>query len=122
LGRRLGLTWERNTLRALKALAGLGAISAQERKTLSQSYLFLRDVENKLQMVNDVQTHSLPDHEQELAACARRLGYADTDDSSVARQFLLDYQQHTASVNRIFQEIVGSPEAQRLRLAEVERG
>jgi glutamate-ammonia-ligase adenylyltransferase len=121
-GRRLGLTSQRNTLRALKSLRGLGAISAHELKTLSQSYLFLRDVENKLQMVNDAQTHSLPDQELELAACARRLGYTDTNESSAVRQFLLDYQQHTASVNRIFQEVVGSPEGPRLRMAEAERG
>ena len=73
-------------------------------------------------MVNDAQTHSLPDQELELASCARRLGYTDTDESSAVRQFLLDYQQHTASVNRIFQEVVGSPEAQRLRMSQAEQG
>jgi glutamate-ammonia-ligase adenylyltransferase len=59
--------------------------------------MFLRDVENKLQMVNDEQTHSLPREIEELTGCARMLGY------SGRQSFLHDYEQHTGAVRRIFE-------------------
>jgi glutamate-ammonia-ligase adenylyltransferase len=96
---------ERNTMKALGALRDQSLISAEECETLSQAYVFLRDVENKLQMVNDAQTHSLPIEGQELTACARRLGYFDNELGAAAEQLLRDYQHHTGQVNRIFEEI-----------------
>jgi glutamate-ammonia-ligase adenylyltransferase len=101
---------ERNTMKALGALRDQSLISAEECETLSQAYVFLRDVENKLQMVDDAQTHSLPIDGQELAACARRLGYYDNELGAAAEQFLSDYQRHTGQVNRIFEEIFSASE------------
>ncbi|PYS22902.1 MAG: hypothetical protein DMG11_26065 [Acidobacteria bacterium] len=98
---------ERNTLRALAALCDRSLISAEENETLTRAYLFLRDVENKLQMVNDAQTHSLPRDHEELTICARLLGYFDDDSGLAAEQFLRQYQYHTGHVNRIFEGIFG---------------
>lgn len=92
---------ERNTMKALRALWGASLLSAEERDALSQAYVFLRDVENKLQMVYDTQTHSLPLLPEELAAHARRLGYADEE------QFMTEYRHHTGGVSRIFEAILG---------------
>jgi glutamate-ammonia-ligase adenylyltransferase len=97
----------RNTLKALNALCAESLISPEERDTLARAYIFLRDVENKLQMVNDAQTHSLPEDEEELAVCARRLGYAVSDRRLATEQFLRDYGKHTANVNRIFESAFG---------------
>ncbi len=88
---------ERNTLRALAALRGQSLISTEEFETLTRAYVFLRDVENKLQMVNDAQTHSLPRDQEELNTCARLLGYSGSE------TFLSDYRHHTGQVNRIFE-------------------
>ncbi len=104
---------ERNTLKALRALCNESLISAEECDALAQAYVFLRDVENKLQMVNDAQTHSLPLNGEELTACARRLGYSDDDRSSAAEQFLRDYQHHTGQVNRIFEAVFSATEPRR---------
>ena len=92
----------RNTLSVLSALRDESLISAEEFNTLSSAYLFLRDVENKLQMVNDAQTHSLPRDHEELTACARLLGY------HAAEAFLRDYQHHTGHVNLIFERVMSS--------------
>jgi glutamate-ammonia-ligase adenylyltransferase len=89
----------RNTLAALQALRVRSIISVDECEILTKAYLFLRDVENKLQMVNDAQTHSLPRTHEELTACARLLGYA------AAQPFLQDYQHHTGQVNRMFESL-----------------
>jgi glutamate-ammonia-ligase adenylyltransferase len=101
---------ERATMKALGALRDQSLISAEECETLSQAYVFLRDVENKLQMVNDAQTHSLPIDGHELAACARRLGYSDNELGAASEQFLSDYRRHTGQVNGIFEEIFGASE------------
>ena len=98
-GRQLPQIRNRNTLRALGALCNEQIISAEQGETLRNAYIFLRDVENKLQMVNDAQTHSLPRTHQELTTCARLLGYPG------AETFLRDYQNHTGKVNRIFESI-----------------
>lgn len=104
---------ERNTMKALGALRDQSLISAEECDTLAQAYVFLRDVENKLQMVNDAQTHSLPTEAEELTACARRLGYSDNEHGPAAEQFRRDYQHHTNQVNRIFEAFFSAAEFRR---------
>jgi glutamate-ammonia-ligase adenylyltransferase len=107
-GARLPQILDRNTLRSLVALRGHSLLSDGAFTTLQRAYLFLRDVENKLQMVDDAQTHSLPRELEELRTCARLLGYLETSPSETpADPFLRDYQQHTSGVNRIFEKVVG---------------
>jgi glutamate-ammonia-ligase adenylyltransferase len=95
---------QRNTLQALVALCDQSIISVEERDQLAQAYIFLRNVENKLQMVHDAQTHSLPREREELNTCARLLGYSNNDHGLAAEQFLLEYRHHTGQVNRIFEK------------------
>jgi glutamate-ammonia-ligase adenylyltransferase len=97
-GGRLPELRDRNTLRALSSLCARELISRDTCDTLSQGYVFLRDVENKLQMANDAQTHSLPQDESELTVVSRTLGY------SASEEFLRDYRLHTREVNRIFEQ------------------
>ena len=97
----------RNTLATLGALLDYSLISREECETLKMAYIFLRDVENKLQMANDAQTHSLPRDPEELTVCARRLGYSDTAAGPAAEQLLRDYRRHTSQVNAIFESILG---------------
>ena len=94
----------RNTIQALAALYEQSLLSSEQCDTLTRAYLFLRDVENKLQMVNDAQTHSIPRDHEELTVCARLLGYQSDDREFTAEKFLREYQHHTGHVNRIFQE------------------
>src|SRR5262245_2675276 len=112
-GSRIPLICERNTMKTLGALRDQSLLTTDEYDALSRAYVFLRDVENKLQMVNDAQTHSLPQSREELTACARRLGYSGDALSSPAEQFLRDYQSHTAEVNRIFEEVFSASVPQR---------
>jgi glutamate-ammonia-ligase adenylyltransferase len=66
------------TLGALKALAAGGYVDEQCREELADAYRFLRRVEHRLQMINDAQTHELPEDAQGLAHIATFLGYDDT--------------------------------------------
>ncbi|MDR4466805.1 MAG: hypothetical protein MRJ68_00725 [Nitrospira sp.] len=69
-------------------------MSAQEQQDLTVAYLFLRDVKYKLQMVHDLQTHSLPAEMQELERCAIRMGYGADDRKKAAELFLVDHQRY----------------------------
>ncbi|WP_447980161.1 [protein-PII] uridylyltransferase family protein [Candidatus Nitrospira bockiana] len=109
-GRRLPSIVHRNTLTSLVRFRQAGLLSAEEQTALTRAYLFLRDVEHKLQMVHDLQTHALPDSPDELARCASRLGYTGVDRKEALRLFLADHQRHTACVNQIFRSLVDSPE------------
>lgn len=101
---------DRNTLGALGRLKRHGFLSDTECVGLTNAYIFLRDVEHKLQMVHDLQTHALPDSPDELARCAIRLGYSSDDRQAAMAAFLKDHQSHTALVNKLFKELVAWPD------------
>ena len=92
----------RGTLGSLKAFTARKLLSAKERDALSAAYLFLRDVEHKLQMVHDLQTHSLPDEAQELERCAIRSGYEGTDRAASVARFQTDLRSSTKVVHDVF--------------------
>lgn len=70
---------EANTLVALNALAGADLLADEIRQDLVKAYVFLRTVEHRLQIVQELQTHALSRTRLELEICARRLGLADAD-------------------------------------------
>ncbi len=63
---------------ALAALARVGHVSSEATEELSQAYEFLRRLEHRLQMIDDRQTHDLPNDEEGLAHLAAFLGFAGT--------------------------------------------
>ena len=108
---------DRSTLGALKRFAEKKLLPVKERDSLTAAYLFLRDVEHKLQMVHDLQTHSLPDEAGELARCAIRMGYDTEDRGKGVVQFRADHQQHTELVNRTFRALFHEPKTSPLLTA-----
>ncbi len=62
----------------LDRLAKANWIDEETAVELTEAYWFLRDVEHRLQMVHDEQTHVLPTTEAELKRIAYMLGFADT--------------------------------------------
>lgn len=63
------------TLDALNALVEAGHERAANAETLESAYRYLRRVEHRLQMIDDAQTHTLPDDDAGLAHIATFLGY-----------------------------------------------
>jgi len=62
-----------NTIEVLAGLTSSGLLTGVEEKELLHSYLFLRRLENRLQMVDERQTHELPDSQKERTKIARSL-------------------------------------------------
>ena len=72
------------TVEALAALAAAGRIDRQAADDLAESYGFLRRLEHRLQMVDDQQTHNLPDDEEGLARIATFMGFDRREDFEAA--------------------------------------
>jgi glutamate-ammonia-ligase adenylyltransferase len=106
-GGRLPQILQRSTLPSLTLLLEHELIGRADFESLRAAYLFLRDVENKLQMVDDAQTHSLPQDLEALTDCARLLGYSGSPSHSPAEELMRDLQNHTAVVSQIFERVVG---------------
>ncbi len=66
----------RRTVEVLAVLARLGWIDEAARQELAEAYFSLRSVEHCLQMVDDEQTHLLPEDEDALLVIARMAGFA----------------------------------------------
>ncbi len=66
-----------DTRAALALLAERGRISGSDSEVLSSAYGLLRTIEHRLQMLDDRQTHSLPDQQADLDRAARLHGLKD---------------------------------------------
>jgi len=105
LGGRYPALRGRSTLAMLDRLAETGWIEARARDELNEAYLFLRNVEHSLQMVEDRQTHALPATDEGVAAIGRMMGFAGYEDFAPAlRKRLETVESHYA---RLFE---GAPE------------
>jgi glutamate-ammonia-ligase adenylyltransferase len=93
------------TLPALTALAANGFIAAAERDRLSDAYRFLRQVEHKVQIVQEAHAHSIPEGEEEEQWLARRLGYGSHRKHTARELFWRDHRTHTANVRATFDRL-----------------
>ena len=94
------------TVRALEALHRTRFLNAREHRSLREAYEFLRDLEHKLQMVFHFQTHELPEKEEDLYKCARRMGIGGANLSETVDGLRRTYARHRALVHRMFEDLV----------------
>ena len=88
-----------NSLKAITILFENNLITKSESKTLNEAYVFYRKIEHYFQLMNDVQTHSLPTDKDRLEQIAKYMGYADTD---IFQQTLDNYRK---KVRKIYNSI-----------------
>jgi glutamate-ammonia-ligase adenylyltransferase len=62
-----------NTLQAIDALQEANLLPHSIAEQLKQDYLFLRRTEHCLQVMEDLQTHTLPSHPEDLTAMGKRI-------------------------------------------------
>ncbi len=74
-GARIPQLRTRSTLDALKQLARVGLVEQGRADALSQDYLYLRRIENRLQMEGERQVHVLPRDPKGLERLARAVGH-----------------------------------------------
>lgn len=68
-----------HTLQALDALVEAGAISQEACGAMQEAYVFFREVEHRIQMLEDAQTHKLPGDPDTRAHVAALAGFETLD-------------------------------------------
>ncbi|MGZ3237081.1 MAG: bifunctional [glutamate--ammonia ligase]-adenylyl-L-tyrosine phosphorylase/[glutamate--ammonia-ligase] adenylyltransferase, partial [Burkholderiaceae bacterium] len=68
---------DRSTRTTLRTLAGKQLLSPAVVDQLLVAYTFLRNVEHRLQYLDDAQTHNMPSNEADRLTVARMMGFAD---------------------------------------------
>ncbi len=105
------------SLPTLRRLVAGGYLPADEGDGLMESYRFLRNVEHKIQIVHQRQTHTIPKDTQEQETLARRLGYRGTD---ALGRLWADLDQHASRVRRAFEKLFYEPAAETRRAGDPE--
>ncbi|MEA2739946.1 MAG: [glutamine synthetase] adenylyltransferase / [glutamine synthetase]-adenylyl-L-tyrosine, partial [Acetobacteraceae bacterium] len=89
----------RPTLPAIKRLVEKGHLEQTARRQLEDAYRFLRQVEHRIQMVNDRQTHDLPSNSAEMNRIACFMGYPG------ARAFAVGFLHQVAIVRANYRAV-----------------
>ncbi|HEY5912174.1 MAG TPA: hypothetical protein VJA21_16340 [Verrucomicrobiae bacterium] len=88
------------TLPCLAKLVQYELLPAYSLGVLTDAYCFLRDIEHRLQMEGDLQTHTIPADRPARLRLARLMGFATVD------QFDAACRDHRAAVRRIFEQLL----------------
>jgi [glutamine synthetase] adenylyltransferase / [glutamine synthetase]-adenylyl-L-tyrosine phosphorylase len=95
------------TLPTLEKLAQYNLLSGEDARSLRDAYCFLRDVEHRLQMEENLQTHTIPASREARERLAKLMKFADAGQFEIARR------TYTGSVREIFDKLFKSEQSQR---------
>jgi [glutamine synthetase] adenylyltransferase / [glutamine synthetase]-adenylyl-L-tyrosine phosphorylase len=101
-----------DTRGALCALALSGRIDSEAASALSQAYTILRTAEHRLQMIDDRQTHAIPDKVEDIDRVARLHGLPN------GNALLALLAPHVERVREIYDELSGDEEDVATRLPQ----
>jgi glutamate-ammonia-ligase adenylyltransferase len=90
---------ERSTLKGLHLLLQKNLIGHGDYSVLSDNYRFLRTLEHRLQQLNDLQTHSLPNGDSECMVLGRKMGFSDKG------HFTGDLEQRRNMVRKMYDSL-----------------
>ncbi|ARO88557.1 glutamine-synthetase adenylyltransferase [Nitrosospira lacus] len=93
----------RPTLAVLELLREKRQLSDQAAAELSDAYYFLRNLEHRLQYLDDQQTQTLPESSADQALIAITMGFHGYDD------FLRELDRHRCNVTGHFEQIFAAP-------------
>ncbi|MGQ0824876.1 MAG: bifunctional [glutamine synthetase] adenylyltransferase/[glutamine synthetase]-adenylyl-L-tyrosine phosphorylase [Actinomycetota bacterium] len=99
----------RGTLDALEQLAIGGYVTTDDARRLDDAYVWLRTVEHRLQLVDERQTHTLPEDGPARVHLARVLGFRDRADRSAVEAFDAVHLSHQAVVRTIHEKLFFAP-------------
>ena len=105
-GGRHAFLQETSTMKALRALAELELIPRKEVVDLDRAYRFLRQVEHRLQIEAEQQTHTVPRDPVALKRLARSLGFDSANEFSTALKKTMQ------NVRSIFDRVISSAPAE----------
>ncbi|MEK6710789.1 MAG: bifunctional [glutamate--ammonia ligase]-adenylyl-L-tyrosine phosphorylase/[glutamate--ammonia-ligase] adenylyltransferase [Nitrospinota bacterium] len=99
------------TLEALSAIRALGLLPMADCEGLAAAYIFLRDVEHRVQVTHGLQTHELPADPHSLTVLARKMGFQREGGRNERETFLEALRNHQELVSRVFQNLFRKEDA-----------
>ena len=91
-----------NTLIALSRLCDVKSLTFEEVHFLEDAYVFLRNIEHRLQIYSYQQVHNLPTAPDEVEKLARQMGFLPQKGKTPAELFSAEYKEITGRVRQIF--------------------
>ena len=88
------------TLPALQYLVRYGLLAPEAGQDLTAAYCFLRDIEHRLQMENNLQTHTIPTDRKSRERLANLMGFAHI------KEFEDQLREHTKHVRLLFDQVL----------------
>ncbi|MFQ5901413.1 MAG: bifunctional [glutamate--ammonia ligase]-adenylyl-L-tyrosine phosphorylase/[glutamate--ammonia-ligase] adenylyltransferase, partial [Thermodesulfobacteriota bacterium] len=95
---------DKNTLVTIARLKERGYISDEEETSLKRAYIFMRNVEHRLQILHGRQTHSLPDHVRTIEILAKGLGFTENPYENFMERLKIETEDVHRVYNRLFYE------------------
>ena len=95
-----------STMGALSGLSEAGLITAAEEKEIFTSYIFLRRLENRLQMIDERQTHDLPDSHARRLLLARSMKLNGSSNDEILNSFEDSLITHQTIARKYFERIL----------------
>ena len=97
---RIPFLQDSQTLSGLQKLVRYEILTEADAEALSRAYCFLRAVEHRLQMENDMQTHTIPTERKARDRLASLMGYASLAEFERAKQ------DHVSAVRTIYDSLL----------------
>jgi|FLOH01.1.fsa_nt_gi [glutamine synthetase] adenylyltransferase / [glutamine synthetase]-adenylyl-L-tyrosine phosphorylase len=94
----------RDSLGAMQTLCEKNILTKEDHDQLREAYIFLRNLENRVQITFGLQTYLLPDNETDLAVLARKMRIPGDSEKSLANNLMKEYENHTQFVGKMFAE------------------
>jgi glutamate-ammonia-ligase adenylyltransferase len=94
------------TMLALSRLSDKDLLSAAEYGRLISAYRFLRNLEHRLQIAEDRQTHVLPASTRELDLLAKRMPSAQLGSAPSGEKLLQELNAHLEAVQEIYERVI----------------
>ncbi len=96
---------ERNTLKAIGKLKERNYVRDEEAERLSSGYVFLRDLEHRIQIIEGRQSQAIPAGEAAIERLARMMGFSPSRGEKAGARFWDEYRRVTSIVHEGFRSL-----------------
>ncbi|MBI5971110.1 MAG: bifunctional [glutamate--ammonia ligase]-adenylyl-L-tyrosine phosphorylase/[glutamate--ammonia-ligase] adenylyltransferase [Deltaproteobacteria bacterium] len=102
---------EKNTLCAIERLREKGFLNEKDAAALHDGYIFLRNLEHRIQMVEGLQTQAIPATKGALERLARMMGFKDAQgglyppEKTAGAAFRIEFNEKTAAVHEVYRSL-----------------
>ena len=96
---------EKNTLRAIEKLNENNLLGGKEAEILRDGYIFLRNLEHRIQIVEGRQTQAIPAKKEALKKLSRMMGFKDTPEKKAEDYFWKVYREKTEAVYSVYRSL-----------------